>query len=206
MLDTDLSQLSDVEVVGTDRLLQILTDLQRQEDRTVSFETVKEIAKRAGADTVLLGSFVKSGETIRINTKLQEASSGRILDVERADATGDANLFPAVDELTRRIRGKLARAKTGGRDDRALNAVTTTSVDAYRTYTEGLALQERHRDSDAGPLFEKAVAADPTFALALAKLAGVADALGDGEKAEEYARRAFDNRDRLTARDRSYVE
>src|SRR5439155_16974029 len=148
----------------------------------------------------------RAGDTIRINTKLQDASNGRILEVERADATGEANLFPAVDELTRRIRLKLTRAKTADRDDRALNAVTTTSVEAFRTYTEGLALQERHRQADAAPLLEKAVAADPKFALALAKLADVAGDLGDGEKADEYERRAFDNRDRLTPRDRAYVE
>ncbi|HKB14173.1 MAG TPA: serine/threonine-protein kinase, partial [Vicinamibacterales bacterium] len=88
MLVTDLSQIPDVEVLGTDRLLQLLTDLRRQDDRAVAFETVKEVASRAGADTVLLGSFVKSGQTIRINAKLQDASTGRILDVERADAAG----------------------------------------------------------------------------------------------------------------------
>src|SRR5207244_1119626 len=80
--------------------------------------------------------------------------------------------------------------KTAARDDRALNAVTTTSVEAFRTYTEGLALQERHREADAAPLLEKAVAADPKFALALAKLADVAGDLGDGEKAHASERRA----------------
>src|SRR6185436_5558545 len=65
MLVTDLSQSPDVEVLGSDRLVQILTAMRRQDDRQISFDTVQEIAKRAGVQNVILGSYVKAGETIR---------------------------------------------------------------------------------------------------------------------------------------------
>src|SRR4029077_4994612 len=48
MLVTDLSQSPDVEVLPTDRLVQILTALHRQDDRVTSSDTMQEIAKRAG--------------------------------------------------------------------------------------------------------------------------------------------------------------
>src|SRR5262249_50777873 len=51
MLVTDLSQSPDVEVLGTDRLVQILTEMRRQDDRVVSFDTVQQLAKRAGVKT-----------------------------------------------------------------------------------------------------------------------------------------------------------
>src|SRR5262249_31654218 len=178
MLVTDLSQAPDVEGLGTDSLLHILTELNRQDARSVSFDTVQEIAKRAGVNTVLLGSFVKSGETIRINTKLQDASSGRIIDVERADAVGDANLFPAVHQLTKRIRTKLERA---GRTSADLNVqdLTTSNVEAYKNYLEAVKLSEQNRAREAAPLLEKAVAADPQFAAAFEKLATIEEDLGD---------------------------
>src|SRR5204862_7953349 len=65
MLVTDLSQSPDVEVLPTDRLVQILTDMHRQDDKQISFDTVQEVAKRAGVKTVLVGSYVKAGDTIR---------------------------------------------------------------------------------------------------------------------------------------------
>jgi len=40
MLVTDLSQSPDVEVLGTARLVQILTQMKRQADRQISFDTV----------------------------------------------------------------------------------------------------------------------------------------------------------------------
>jgi eukaryotic-like serine/threonine-protein kinase len=224
MLVTDLSQSPDVEVLGTDRLVQILTDMKRQDDKVVSFDTVQEIARRAGVKTVLLGSFVKAGDTIRINTKLQEVASGRIVTSERVEALGESNLFPTVDDLTKRIKAKFALP--GGADptrpllnspmtvtttpgsvvDRDLKDVTTSSIEAYRYYAEGINVHERGREQEAVPLLEKAVALDPTFALALTKLAVTHGNLRHPSQSEEYARRAFEHVDRLTARERYYVE
>lgn len=90
MVVTDLSQSPDVEVLGTDRLHRILTDLHRADDRITSAEVVDEVARRAGVETVLLGSYVKAGDTFRINLKLKEATTGRIVTAERIDGAGEA--------------------------------------------------------------------------------------------------------------------
>jgi len=224
MLVTDLSQSPDVEVLGTDRLVQILTDMHRQDDRVVSFDTVRELAKRAGVKTVILGSYVKAGDTIRINLKLQEAANGRIVTAERVEAAGESNLFPTMDELTRRIKAKFVpgtgsdpskglfsspmviSTSSGLSMDRDLKDVTTSSIDAYRYYAEGINLHERFREREAIPMLEKAIAIDPDFALALTKLAVVHSNLGHTNLREEYAKRALEHADRLTVRERYYVE
>ncbi len=64
MVVTDLSQSPDVEVLGTDRLYQILRDLHRADDRVVAFGTVQELARRAGVKTFVVGSYVKAGDAI----------------------------------------------------------------------------------------------------------------------------------------------
>jgi eukaryotic-like serine/threonine-protein kinase len=224
MLVTDLSQSPDVEVLGTDRLVQILTELKRQDDRVISFDTVQELARRAGVRSVLLGSYVKAGDTIRINIKLQEAATGKIVASERAEAAGESNLFSTVDDLTRRIKAKFSAANpveagrkllpspvtvstvTKSAIDRDLVDVTTASVDAYRYYAEAMDLHERSREEEAIPLLEKAVELDPNFALALTKLSVVHGNLGHFRLADDYAKRALDRADRLTLRERYYIE
>jgi len=224
MLVTDLSQSPDVEVLGTDRLAQILTDMKRQDDKVISYDTVRELARRAGVKTVVLGSYMKSGETIRINTTLQEVATGKIVTAERVEAMGDNNLFPTIDDLTRRIKAKFAlpggvdptrgllrspmaiTTSTGTTLDRDLKEVTTASMEAYRYYAEGINLHERYRERDALPLLEKAIEIDPGFAMALAKLSVIESNINHANKAEEYAQRAFEHRDRLTTRERFYVE
>jgi tetratricopeptide (TPR) repeat protein/TolB-like protein/predicted Ser/Thr protein kinase len=223
MLVTDLSQSPDIEVLGTDRLAQILTEMKRQDDRVVTFDTVQEVARRAGVRSVLLGSYVKAGDTIRINIKLQDASTGKIVTAERVEAVGESNLFSTVDDLTRRIKAKFAvtpaeivgkllpapiRVSTTTQSgiDRDLVDVTTSSVDAYRYFAEAMDLHERSREEEAIPLLEKAVELDPDFALALAKLSVLHGNLGHFEQAMDYARRALDHADRLTLRERYYIE
>jgi tetratricopeptide (TPR) repeat protein/predicted Ser/Thr protein kinase len=207
MLVTDLSQSADIRVLSTDRLYQILKDMKRLDDKVTSSEMVKELAERARVETVVLGSFLKAGQAIRITVKLQEARSGEILTTERVDGPGEQSLFPMVDDLTRRLKRHFKTAQPE-QADRApdLKDVTTDTVEAYRYYVEGINLHNRRQEEEAIPLLEKAVELDPRFAMALAKLAVIHSNLSHEKEAEEYAKRALENTDRLTPRERYYVE
>ncbi|HEX6322543.1 MAG TPA: FlgO family outer membrane protein [Vicinamibacterales bacterium] len=217
MLVNDLSQSGGYEVVGTDRLVEILQDLQRADDRVMSADLVRQVATRAAADTVLVGSYVKAGGTIRINARLQDAQTGRIVSTERVEGPGEASLFSLVDELTRRFRTRLASlapasllAKPGDTAerglDRGLSDITTSSIEAYRYYAEGLHYHERGMAAQAEPLLARAIEIDPDFAMAYAKLAVVHFNQVQVDKTEEFARKALERTDRLTSRERHYIE
>jgi tetratricopeptide (TPR) repeat protein len=221
MVVTDLSQSPNVEILGTDRLVQILSTLHRQNDAVVSFDTVQEIARRAGVRHVLLGSYMKAGDTLRINVTLQEAATGRIISSERIDSAGEANLFPTVDDLTRRIKAKFSMPSDrgimpalltrpadadGAEFFRSLSEVTTSSTEAYRYYAEGIDLHQRGQERESVPLFEKALAIDPDFALAMTKLAAAEGNVGHWERRDEFARRAVEHANRLAPRERYYIE
>jgi serine/threonine protein kinase/tetratricopeptide (TPR) repeat protein len=219
MLVTDLSQSPGVEVLSTDRLVQILDSMNKLDDRAVAFDTVQEVARRAGVKHVMLGSYIKAGEAIRINLKVQEASTGKILSTERVDAVNEAALFQMVDDLTRRLRAQFA-VPAGGRFaqlfnrpgavpmvlDRDLKDVTTSSVEAYRAYADGIELHQRARYAAALPHFERAIAIDPGFALAYMKMAVASGNIARSNDRDRYTKRAFELTDRLTPRERYYIE
>jgi pentatricopeptide repeat protein len=226
MVVTDLAQSPDIEVLGTDRLYQILSELKRQNDAVISFDIVQELARRAGVKHVLVGNYVKSGDAIRINITLQEAASGKIVTADRVEAANESSLFLTVDDLTRRVKAKFSLTDRGFRAGaprfeapgptpgasstagyfRDLAEVTTSSTEAYRYYAQGIDLHQRGQEKEAEPLLEKAIEVDPTFALALTKLAVVENNLGHTNKREEYAKRAIDHADRLSPRERYYIE
>ncbi len=208
MLVTDLSQITAIKMVGTDRIYSILKDLDMLENPVTSAEVVRQVAVRAGAQTVLLGSFAKAGDTLRINVKVQDATSGEILSTERVDGPGGDNIFNLVDELSDGVRQHF---DVGGEaipvySDRMLMNVTTTSVEAYRYYAEGIHLGDQGKDEEAIPLLEKAVEIDPTFAMALRKLAVSLSNQGRLAESDDYAQKAVDNADRLPPRERYLVE
>jgi tetratricopeptide (TPR) repeat protein/predicted Ser/Thr protein kinase len=219
MVVTDLSQSSDIEVVGTDKLYGILAELRRQDDKVLTPDVISTVAERTGVDRVVVGSYMKSGEAIRINVRLQDARTGRIESSERVEGASASALFSMIDDLSRRIRSKFegvradaqlltrpgAPVEQGGLD-RGLGDVTTSSIEAYRLYAEGINLHERYREREAAALFEKAVAIDPQFAVAYAKLAVVHSNMGRLDLREKYAAQALKLADRLTPRERFYIE
>ncbi|MCA1650224.1 MAG: tetratricopeptide repeat protein [Acidobacteria bacterium] len=90
--------------------------------------------------------------------------------------------------------------------DRGVTDVTTSSIEAYRYYAEGINFHERSLSAQAAPLLERAIEVDPEFAMAHAKLAVVSSNLGLFNKRDEYAQRALSMIDRLTTRERYYIE
>jgi len=218
MVVTDLSQSQEIEVVGTDRLYGILAELKRQDDRVLSPEVISAVAERTGVDRVVVGSYVKSGEAIRINVRLQDAKTGRIESSERVEGANASALFSMIDDLSRRIRSKfeglkadaaLLTAPGGGGVaalDRGLGDVTTSSIEAYRFYADGLSFHNRLREQEALALFERAVAIDPTFAMAYSKMSVVENNLGHFDLRDKYGAMAFKLADRVTPRERSYIE
>jgi tetratricopeptide (TPR) repeat protein len=174
-------------------------------------------------DTLLVGSYIKAGDAIRINARLQEVTTGRVLTSERVEGVGEASLFSLVDELTRRIKAQVSALRaaappslvmkpgagsgtSGPALDRDLADVTTSSIEAYRAYVEGMSFHERGLYAQAMAPFKRAVEIDPQFAMAFAKLAVVHNNLGLSRQRDEYARRALDQIDRLPTRERYYIE
>jgi serine/threonine protein kinase/tetratricopeptide (TPR) repeat protein len=190
MLVTDLSQSPSLRVLSTDRLYQILRDMNRLDERVTSLEVVQEVAGRADAETVILGSFMKAGNNIRINIRVQDAPSGEILTTEKVEGTGESSIFSMVDELTQSVRSRLIPASS--ETNRNVWELTTSSAEAYRYFVEGRKLARETKWSEAVTLLERAVEIDPTFAGAWYSLAVQNWNLGNDRRAEESARRAIE--------------
>ena len=205
MLITDLSQSQNLSVLSTDRLYQILKQLNKVDERITSFEVVQEVASQANVDTVLLGSFMKSGDAIRINVKVQEASTGRILGSDRIDGAGESQLFSMVDELSRGIRLRFDLPPDEA-TDRDVEEVTTASVEAWRYYVEATRLHNELKEEEAGELFQRAAEIDPGFAMAWAKLSTTEANRVMLDQAREHSAEAMKHLDRVTPRERYYIE
>jgi tetratricopeptide (TPR) repeat protein/tRNA A-37 threonylcarbamoyl transferase component Bud32 len=206
MLATDLSQSPQLEIVGLGELYPVLAETGGLEGTRPTPEFIEEIASLTGVRSVLTGSFGKVGDSIRVSARLEDAETGRVLLSEQAEAEGEENLFRLVDEITSSIEARFDLAPTDEALDRDLRDVTTASVEAYREYAEGIRLHERFREEEAVPHFQRAIELDPGFAMALAKLGVVMSNLGRHEEGDEYAERALEHVDRLSERERLYIQ
>ena len=127
---------------------------------------------------------------------------------EKAPAASARTGIASASLSSARLRPVAAVVRPVSGVDRDLADVTTSSLEAYRFYAEGVNLHERGRDVEATAQLQRAVRIEPNFAMALAKLA-ITEASGpimDMAAARRHSQRAFEQSDRLSDRERLYVE
>jgi tetratricopeptide (TPR) repeat protein/TolB-like protein/tRNA A-37 threonylcarbamoyl transferase component Bud32 len=201
MLLTGLAQTPGLDVVSSQRLHEILKQLGEGKAETIEKSQVLEIARRAGAGAVVVGSIFQSGPEIRIDVQVEDVASGRVL---FARSVRGEQVFPLIDELTEHIRTSLNLA--GGPAGRSIAELTSESLEAYRFYTQGVEAQHNVRSADARDLFQQAVEIDPSFAMAYFRLSQVAESVGDPASAEAHIRKAMEQLDRLPERQKLLVQ
>jgi tetratricopeptide (TPR) repeat protein/predicted Ser/Thr protein kinase len=198
MLMTGLAQTPGLDIISESRLEQAMKEAGQRPD-AVDRSEIPGIARTAGAGAVVVGNVFKAGDDVRIDVRLEEVSSGRLL---FAETVRGADVFPLVDDLTRRIRDRLSLSAA---DTRRVAEVTSSSIDAYRAYTEGREAQHNLRFADARRLFQRAIEIDPTFAMAYYSLALVSDQLGETSEGSKYREALQPHLDRLPERQRTLV-
>jgi tetratricopeptide (TPR) repeat protein/TolB-like protein/predicted Ser/Thr protein kinase len=195
MLVTDLAQTPGLDIVSSQRIDELLKQVGEENWEVIDRSVVSEIARRAGAGAVVMGSIFKSGDEIRIDVQLEDVATGRLLSAESVRGT---DVFPMVDELTGRIRASLDMGDRPA--GHAIAEITTPSLEAYQLYNEGLEASRNVRYLDARRLFEKAIEVDPSFAMAHYRLAlTVLNLEGPGSQ-RPYLDKALEFQERLPER------
>jgi tetratricopeptide (TPR) repeat protein/predicted Ser/Thr protein kinase len=201
MLLTGLAQTRGLDIVSAQRLHEALEQAGHGDFASIDKSQQADVARRAGAGAVVVGSIFRAGPDIRIDAQVEDLTTGLVLAAESVRGT---DLFALVDQLAARIRGGV-----GFRDDsqiRNIAAVSSTSVAAYRLYSEGLNARVNLRWDEAQRLFERAIAIDPAFAEAHLQAAVVARNVGRIAARRDHVAKAADNIDRLSERSRLLLE
>ena len=127
------------------------------------------IGAETDVDVIVTGTLLRSGGDVRVHAQLTERASGTLLWSHTAQApVGD--LFQLQDELARGIVESLAVPLTA-RDRRRLDTDVPASKAAYDFFLRGNQLSVDPKQwGVARDLYERAVAEDPGFAPAWARL------------------------------------
>jgi TolB-like protein/Flp pilus assembly protein TadD len=134
---------------------------------------IREIGKALNVATVLEGSVRREGKRVRINVQLIDAANDRHLWAQVYDREL-TDMFAVQSELAREIAAALKTTLAPGEQER-IDRKPTQNGDAYLLYQEAhevFSRPDRHHDDLARVegLYEKAIALDPQFALAQARL------------------------------------
>ena len=205
-LAVQLGQSPFLNIFPEERIRVTLRFMGRPADERVSREVAREICQREGIKALLAGSISGLGENYAITLEAVNAQTGEILASEQVEARGKEQVLTALGRAASRLRAKLGESLSSiQKFDAPLQQATTSSLEALRAFSLGDQQRAKGADFDAIPFFKRAIELDPNFALAYARLAAAHNNIGEIEQAGEYAKKAFELRDRVSERERFYI-
>ncbi len=194
MLTTEMSAGQQLRVVPGDNVVRAKNDLGIAESDSLAPDALLRVRKNLGNDFVVLGSYLdlgkSSGGKVRLDVHIQDASSGEML-ASFSESGTEAGLLDLVARTGRELRAKLAAGAVSSEEAAQIRASLPANSSAARLYTEGLAQLRSFDSLGARDSLQKAVTAEPGFALAHAALAEAWSASGYDAKSAEEAKQAF---------------
>jgi serine/threonine protein kinase len=135
-----------------------------------SLGNLREVAQDLGAGSLVTGSVRQSAGRVRVNVELIDSKTERTLWAEQYDRVLK-DIFAVQSDIATRIAGKLGAALSPA-EQQNIERRPTENLEAYQLYLQSgaLPLSDRKDNLKAIALLQKAVALDPRFALAIARM------------------------------------
>ena len=180
MLITDLTAVSAVQVVEREKLNQVLAELALSKSKFIDPKTAQRLGKGLAARWVLTGGYTVAGETMRIDARVLEVETAKVLASEKVEGKKD-EFFALEKELVEVL--VVAIGVTVGRAEKTrLRSNPTQSFTAWSLYSEGLDAGDRGDAATARARFERALVADPAYAAARTALDRLAVMFAQSDK------------------------
>jgi tetratricopeptide (TPR) repeat protein len=208
LLITSLEQSGHFQVTSWERLNDLLRQSGRDATAVGDEEAGFEVCRKSGIDALVLGSYIKAGETFATDVKVLDVASKEILRTASAKGDGVSSVLKTqIDEISRTIsRGLGPVAAKIEIAQPKIAELTTTSMEAYNYFLRGRDDYEKFYNADARKFLEKAVTLDPTFAVAYLYLGKVAGELFDTKAQTDAYEMAKKYSEKATEKERLYIE
>ena len=206
-LGVQLEQSPFLSMISDRKVNQTLKLMGRPAEDRLTPEVTREICQRTGSKAMLTGSIAELGNQYVIGLKAVTCQSGDVLAAAQEEAAGKEGVLKALDAAAVSLRGKLGESLSTVQEYATpLADSTTPSLEALKAFSLGQKTRATRGATAALPFFTRAVELDPHFAEAYSTLAVNYHNLNEGGLAEEYARKAYDLREKVSERERFSIE
>ena len=206
-LAVQLGQSPYLNIFPDERVSEALKFMGRQPNERVTKEIAREICQRNGIKAMIVGSIANLGSHYVVTLEAVSANDGDSLAREQVEADSKEQVLTSLGKAASQLREKLGESLASIKNfDAPVEQATTSSLDALKAFTQGTEKRFAGHDDEAVPFFKKAVEIDPNFAMAYARLAVLFTNRSQMDIGEQYAQKAYDLRDRVSKRERYYIE
>jgi tetratricopeptide (TPR) repeat protein len=194
-------------VLSNEKLNGTLRLMNRPANERVSQDAPREICLRTNSKALIAGSIANVGNHYLVGLKALNRQTGDTLQSAESEAENRDKVLKALEDAGNRLREKMGESLASVQKfNKPLEQATTSSLEALKAYSDGRRIQYEKEFSEALPYFKRAVERDPNFARAYASLGTAYLSVSQFGQAVENYKKAYELRDRVSERERYYIE
>ena len=202
-LEIDLQQSPYFTVLPEADSRQTMKLMERSPDDALTTTLAREVCERNNGQAVLSGLIARFGQKYLITLDATDCATGKSLVQSKIGAADRDDVPRALDRIAADIRGRLGESIASIRQFGVpLFPERTGSLDALRSYSEGVVMVNRGKLHEAIPFFDHAIELDPGFAVARLSLSSVYYTLGERDLEIPNLTKAWASRDTVSERQR----
>lgn len=205
-VSVQLQQTPFVTLAPDQSVQRALRLMARPVDEPLTSALARDLCQRVGAKATVEGSIAPLGSSYVINIGVHNCQTGAPIAREQVQAASKEDVLTQVGAALTSLRKGLGESLASiQKYDVPITEATTASIEALKAYGQAGRTRQTRGDEEAIPYYEQAIALDPNFALAYAKLGVVSSNIGRLEAAKTYTQKAYDLRDRVSEYERLYI-
>jgi tetratricopeptide (TPR) repeat protein len=205
-LAVQLQQSPFLSLISEERIGKELGLMQQPPDARLTPGVAQNVCVRTASAAALDGSIAMLGSQYVLGLRAKNCTTGDILADEQAQASRKEDVLRTLSEMATRFRTRVGESlATIERYSTPLEA-TTPSLEAWKAFSTASRTYTFSGNAAALPLFQRAVAIDPDFAIAHAQLGTHYYNVGELTLARESTLKAYRLRDRASDVERFRID
>ena len=206
-LAVQLQQSPFLSLISEERIRKELRLMQQPPGARLTPDVAQNLCVRTGSAAVLEGSIAMLGSQYVLGLRAKNCTTGDILADEQAQAARKEDVLGALNQIASRFRTRVGESLASiEKHSMPLEEATTPSLEAWKAFSTASRAYYTSDAAAAIPLFERAVAIDPDFAIAHARLGIHYSNVGEWTRARQSTLKAYSLREGASDRERFTIE
>jgi DNA-binding winged helix-turn-helix (wHTH) protein/tetratricopeptide (TPR) repeat protein len=205
-LAIQLEQSPFLNLVPDERVREVLGFMGRSPDTRLTPSLALEMCQREAIKALLASSIASLGRHYVISLNAVNCRDGASLVREQVEAESKEQVLHVLGTAAADLRGRLGETLSSiQKFDAPIEEATTPSLPAMKAFTLAGDRRAKGQEAEAIPFFERAIALDPNFAMAHARLGTLYANIDEVVRGSEYLRKAYQLRSRVSEPERLYI-
>ena len=206
-LAVELGQSPFLSLISDDRIRKTLALMDQPPDVRLTSDIARDVCVRTASAAVLDGSIASLGSQYVVGLRARNCTTGDVLADEQAQAARKEDVLRALSQIASRFRRRVGESlATIEKHSTPLEEATTPSLEALKAYSAAWKTMMSAGSIKAQPLYQRAIAIDPDFAMGHAFVGFGYSAMGESALARPSTLKAHQLRDRASDAERFFIE